>query len=224
MDLADPSGIQSAVEEAAPDLILNLAALSSVGGCASDPQLALLANRDAPAALAASGVRVVHVSTDLVFGGANAPYTSAASPDPVSVYGSTKAAGELPVVAAGGLVVRLPLLFGRSFDGRRGATDMIRSGQPISLYTNEHRTPIHAADAAAALLELALTDRAGVVHAAGAERISRWDLGQRFAASAGVSVDHVTAGECDDPTRPRDVSLVSDWACPRALDAALASS
>ena len=61
------------------------------------------------------------------------------------------------MLAAGARVARIPLLFGPSFDGRRGATDMIRaSSDGVTLYTNEHRTPLHVADAARGLVELLL--------------------------------------------------------------------
>lgn len=224
LDLADPASIQGALESVEPDLILNLAAVSSVGICETEPDLAERGNRDAPAVLAGSGLRLLHVSTDLVFGGDRAPYASTATPDPLNVYGRTKAQGEAAVDAGGGLVVRLPLLFGPSFDGCRGATDMIRGEQRVSLYTNEYRTPLHVADAATALVDLLLTDRTGVLHVAGQERVSRWDFGCRFTAVAGIAADHIVPGECDDPTRPRDVSLVSDWDCPRSLDEALRDS
>jgi dTDP-4-dehydrorhamnose reductase len=142
------------------------------------------------------------------------------------VYGRSKAEAEAAVLASGARVVRIPLLFGPSFDGCRGATDMIRaSSGPVTLYTNEWRTPLHAADAARALAELLLEDGGPEVrHLAGPERVSRHELGRLFVEQAGLGPDRVRAGECTDSLRPRDVSLVSDWSCPRSLRAALADS
>ena len=103
---------------------------------------------------------------------------------------------------------------------------MIRaSAGPVTLYTNEHRTPLHVADAARGLVELLLDDGdAEVLHLGGPERISRYELGRLFVDRAGLPSDRVRAGECDDPLRPRDVSLVSDWSGARSLEAALAAA
>ena len=224
LDLADPASVRRAVEATDPDLVLNCAAVSSLTRCESEPDLAERVNALGPTVLAEAGVRVLQVSTDLVFDGRQAPYPAEAKPHPLSGYGRTKAAAEQAIAAAGGLVVRVPLLFGRSFDGRRGATDMIRRAEHerLALFTNEYRTPLHVADAARGLVGMLLDrDRAGVVHLAGVERISRWDLGQRFAKAVGLSVESFVVGECHDPLRPRDVSMITDWDCGRTLDEAL---
>jgi dTDP-4-dehydrorhamnose reductase len=170
--------------------------------------------------------RIVLVSTDLVFDGTAAPYAREAAPAPLGAYARSKARAEEAVRGAGGVVVRVPLLFGPSFDGRRGATDMIRSAAgPLPLFTNEFRTPLHAADAARGLVELALAAAGpATLHLAGPERVSRYELGRRFLAASGLAGPRLDPVECADPLRPRDVSLVPDWDCGRSLDAALAES
>jgi dTDP-4-dehydrorhamnose reductase len=227
LDLADPDAIPSAVREARAELVIHAAALASLAACEADPARADAVNHRAAQHLAeAARGRIAFVSTDLVFDGTAPPYASEASPAPVGVYSRSKAAAEGAVRAAGGLVVRVSLLFGKSFDGRRGATDMIRSATaPLRLFTNEHRTPLHAADAARCLVELALA-RSGpaTLHLAGPERVSRFELGRRFLAASGFSAPRLEPAECSDPLRPRDVALVSDWDCGRSLDAALAES
>jgi dTDP-4-dehydrorhamnose reductase len=223
LELGDPAAPAAAVDAAWPDVVLSCAAMASLAACERAPDAAWTINAAAPAAFAARGVRVVQISTDLVFDGRHAPYGAGDPVQPLSVYGTTKAAAERAVVGAGGLVVRVPLLIGRSHDGRRGATDMIRSAaSPIVLFTDEHRTPLHAADAARGVADLLLAPgAAGIVHLAGRERVSRWELAQRFAAAAGISLAHVRAGLAADPRRPADVSLRTDWDCGRSLDAAL---
>jgi len=84
---------------------------------------------------------------------------------------------------------------------------------------------LHAADAAAALVELAIApDGPGVVHLAGPERVSRWELGRRFASAQALPLDRLRPIECQDPLRPRDVALATDWRAPRSLAAMLADS
>jgi dTDP-4-dehydrorhamnose reductase len=227
LDLQQPESIPERVRGLGPVRVLHAAALSSLAGCEADPTRARTVNTVATARLAELfGGALLYVSTDLVFGGSAPPYRAGDTPRPRSVYGRTKAEPEAAVLAAGARVVRIPLLFGPSFDGRRGATDMIRASRgPVTLYTNERRTPLHAADAARALVELLLEDGGPEVrHLAGPERISRHDLGRLFVEQAGLAPDRVRAGECNDPLRPRDVSLASDWSCPRSLRDALADA
>jgi dTDP-4-dehydrorhamnose reductase len=224
LDLEEPEAIPARLRDLAGVRVLHAAALSSLASCEASPERASRVNTVAAARLAEVVVgALLYVSTDLVFDGTAAPYRAGDPPRPRSVYGRTKAEAEAAVLAAGGRVARLPLLFGPSFDGRRGATDMIRASTgSVTLYTNEHRTPLHVADAARGLVELLLEDEdTDLRQLAGHERVSRYELGLRFVASAGLPLDRIRPGENDDPLRPRDVSLVSDWRCPRSLEAAL---
>ncbi len=225
-DLDDPDSADLAVATWRPDVVLHAAAMASMGACAADPVGAQRRNADATFELARTGVRLVLVSTDLVFDGRAAPYRSSDRPAPVSSYARSKRAGEEATLAAGGLVVRVPLLFGPSFDGRRGATDMLRAARSerreLALFTDEFRTPIHAVDAASALIELCLgAERVGVLHIAGPERVSRFELAERFAALHGFGERPWRAATSTDPSRPPDVSLVGDRPAPRTLDAML---
>ncbi len=229
LDLAQPDALPAAVAATGARYLCNAAAMSAMAACQAEPLLATKVNAKAPKAMATcADVRMLQVSTDLVFAGDQAPYASTALPRPLSVYGMSKAKGEdLPRDRC--LVVRIPLLFGPSFDGGRGATDMLRKAvqekRRLNLYRNEYRSPLHVADAARLLVDLLLTDDlCGVQHLAGVESLSRWQLALRFAKASGLSMDYFDEGKCEDPRRPKDVSLVSDVSVGRSLDAALADS
>lgn len=226
LDLDEPSSIRNALRETAADLVVHAAAMTSIAGCEADAARADRVNCRAVGVLAEeAGRRLCFVSTDLVFPGTAAPYRHDAKTRPLSTYGRSKADAESLVLSADGLTIRIPLLFGKSADGRRGATDMIRhAAGPVRLFSNEIRTPLHAVDAARGILDLALEGGgAAVVHAAGREAVSRFELGRRFTRIAGLDVE-VEEALSNDPRRPRDVSLLSDWHCDRSLDEALAES
>lgn len=229
VDLLGPGMVAAVVQAAQADVVVNLAAMARLDDCEHDPAAAQRANAWLPEQFAARfGARLLHVSTDLVFPGTRAPYSSLDPVAPLSSYGRSKAEGEERVRRHGGRVVRLPLLFGPDGKGR-GATaslrESLRQGREVSLYTNEYRAPLHAADAAAALVELAIApDGPGVVHLAGPERVSRWELGRRFASAQALPLDRLRPIECQDPLRPRDVALATDWRAPRSLAAMLADS
>ena len=63
-----------------------------------------------------------------------------------------------------------------------------------------------------------------VQHLPGPERLSRWELGQRFCAVHGLPAALLVAVECEDATRPRDVSLAGEWRAKRTLDEMLADA
>lgn len=220
-DLDDPDRLSHYVRELAPDRILHVAAESRMGACEQDPEGAMRRNAESTAALAEVGARILFVSTDLVFDGRSAPYRPADPVSPLSAYGASKAQGESAVVAGGGLVVRLPLLFGRSFDGRRGATDMLRAAseecRALSLFSNEFRTPLHIADAADRLLEAIASGRTGFEHCGGPERVSRSELATRFLGLHPIALEFQEV-ENRDASRPADVSLTTEVGCERSLD------
>ena len=230
LDLGDPGSIQRTLAEVAPTSVLNAGAMSSISECERHPERALRVNSGAVEVMAHHrGVRLLQVSTDLVFDGRKAPYQPADEVCGLSEYGRSKAAAEPCVVDKGGVVARLALLFGKSFNGQAGATDWLRSavarGDRQVLFTNEFRTPVHVQDVARGLVDLLLSrDRVGIVHFAGTERVSRADLAHRFLAAAGLSSGLFDEAETQDPQRPRDVSLVSEWAPGRDLEEAFRAS
>jgi dTDP-4-dehydrorhamnose reductase len=99
VDLTDAAMLTARLVVEAPDLIINAAAYTAVDRAESDEALARAINADAVAAMveamAETGGKVVHVSTDYVFDGAlSEPYAPDALRNPQSAYGRTKAEGE----------------------------------------------------------------------------------------------------------------------------------
>jgi len=227
------------IEHLRPERIVICTALSRAGECERDRERALRINRDFPAevavAAAARGTRLVHVSTDQVFG-ARAPlgerYAEEDAPAALNTYGRTKAEGERRVLSAYpvALIVRLPLLFGDSRGRALGASDALLAavdrGERPTLFVDEWRTPLDVAEAAAALLELVQGEERGILHVGGPERVTRLQLGQMVLAAGGRPPDAVDAGRRADlglsELRARDVSLDSSRAI-GLLDASLNS-
>ena len=105
LDLADPEACRRAVAEYRPDWLINAGAYTAVDRAEAEPELAQAVNAAAPAAFAealqASGGRLLQVSTDFVFNGAQgSPYQPHQPVQPLGVYGATKAAGEAAAAAA----------------------------------------------------------------------------------------------------------------------------
>ncbi len=107
LDLANPEHIRQQVRAQRPDLIINAAAHTAVDLAESEPDAAFAINAIAPGILAEEakvlGVPLIHYSTDYVFDGTKAaPYTEADTPNPLSVYGQSKLAGERAIAEVGG--------------------------------------------------------------------------------------------------------------------------
>jgi dTDP-4-dehydrorhamnose reductase len=99
LDLADASACRAAVHQHRPDWVLNGGAYTAVDKAESEPELAHAVNGGAPRAfaeaLAETGGRMLQVSTDFVFNGAQGhPYRPEQPRDPLGIYGASKAAGE----------------------------------------------------------------------------------------------------------------------------------
>jgi dTDP-4-dehydrorhamnose reductase len=221
VDLAARDAVAAAFREARPNAVVHTAAVSSLAECRRDPQRARAVNAGGSALLAElaadAGARLVLVSTDLVFDGEKGDYREEDLAAPVSVYGGTKQAAEQAVLAAPhAAVARVSLLFGPTVAGRPAFFDeqvrKLRGGEALDCFADEWRTPLSFAAAARALLALARSDVAGLLHIGGPERLSRLDMAARLAAYLGadarllVATSRLSAG--GEP-RPRDVSLNS---------------
>ncbi|MHB1750906.1 MAG: SDR family oxidoreductase, partial [Acidithiobacillus sp.] len=102
LDIRDADKLRKAVESFQPDCLINAAAYTAVDRAESEAGMAYAINRDGAAhcALAAQscGARLIHISTDFVFDGAQStPYQPGAPVAPLGVYGGSKAAGEQQV-------------------------------------------------------------------------------------------------------------------------------
>jgi dTDP-4-dehydrorhamnose reductase len=105
VDLADADGVRRLVREARPEIIVNAAAYTAVDRAEAEPDKAMAVNGIAPGVLAEEAARfgalLVHYSTDYVFDGRKRrPYIESDSPSPINVYGKTKLAGDLAILAS----------------------------------------------------------------------------------------------------------------------------
>lgn len=137
----------------------------------------------------AVGARLVHVSSDALFSGAQRLYDEAAQPDPITPYGAAKAAAETAVraIMPDAAIVRTSLIIGDTpYKHVQMVLDMLAGTRADALFTDEIRCPIYVSDLATAVLELVDHDYAGVLNVAGADALSRYDLGVLIARHRGL--------------------------------------
>lgn len=224
VNLAAGGELARIMGELRPGVVIHAACVSRAADCEQQPEQADLVNIKAVEELLASAALadsfVVYVSTEQVFDGYAERYFEDSPVSPRTVYGSTKAAAERRVLEFGGAVVRLPLLLGGSAGlGRMGADTAVvqaaQSGKAMSLFSDEIRTPVHVDFVAPMLWKIARERRSGVFHLAGAEAVSRYELGQRACEAAGVEPNFSAslAAYFDGPAR----SLRLELDCGRAI-------
>lgn len=188
LDLLDSAAVRQAFREQQPAAIFHCAAITRTQDCEANPALARKSNIATTALLAelAANIPFIFFSTDLVFDGRKGNYTETDAVNPLSVYTETKVAAEQFVLAnPRHTVVRTSLNGGVSPTGDRGFNEQIRAawqrGQTLSFFTDEFRSPIPAEATARACWELLLKQQSGLFHVAGAEKLSRVQIGERLA-------------------------------------------
>lgn len=169
LDITDADAVGRAVKDAAPDIVLNAAAYTSVDRAEEEEALAQAVNGDAVGHIAQAtrdaGARFVHVSTDFVFDGtASRPYAPDAAPFPISAYGRTKLAGER-LASNDALIVRTAWVYAP--EGGNFVRTMLRlmgEREELGVVADQIGTPTYAPDLAAALWDLADKRVTGVHH------------------------------------------------------------
>ena len=188
-DLTDTAAVRDVLRRAAPDLILNAAAYTAVDKAESDEATAQAINADAVAvmadAMAATGGKLVHVSTDYVFDGtAASPYSPDAARNPQSVYGRTKAAGE-DHVRASDILVRTAWVYeagGANFV--RTMIRLMKEREELGVVADQIGSPTWASGLARTIWGLVAKDASGTFHHSDAGVASWYDFAVAVAEEA----------------------------------------
>lgn len=175
LDLRYRDSVRSVIADWKPNAIIHTAYRRD------DRESIVQASRNVAEAAAKSGARLVHVSSDAVFGGRAWAYTESDPVTPVNDYGIDKADAEAAVLDAcpDAVVIRLSLLIGKNeMSGHElNVRKAITGHSDMSFFTDAIRCPAIVDDVADALVELAdRRDVHGVLHLAGPEPLSYAEL------------------------------------------------
>jgi dTDP-4-dehydrorhamnose reductase len=217
LDLTNAKAVERLFRKDSPALLIHAAALSKTVGCEKDPALALQLNVEVTQHLAslAAEIPLFFFSTDLVFDGKRGNYGEGAAVNPLSVYGETKAEAERLVLRnASHTVIRTSLNAGISPTRDRGFNEEMRAaweqGRTLNLFVDEFRCPIPAVVTGRAVWELVDKRATGLFHVAGAERLSRVEIGNALAARWPDLTPRINSCSLKDyagPPRSPDTSL-----------------
>jgi dTDP-4-dehydrorhamnose reductase len=210
------------LREFRPTHVVHLAGVTSPASAESNSALTWRLNVEHAQEFAryaeASGAWFLYASSDFVFSGAAPGRRSEDDlPDPSTCYGSSKVAGEQVVLAAGiGAAVRLSLLYGwpvcpRSTTFTR-MVDALRTGLPVEACVDEFRTPVWLPDAARIIAALGDRRYCGLLHVAGPEVLTAYDIAGYVAERIGVTPKLVPierSALAGNVERPGNVALAS---------------
>jgi dTDP-4-dehydrorhamnose reductase len=222
LDITDAGAVASELDGIHPDIVINAAAYTQVDRAETDYETALAVNGTAVTALgtlcAARDVRVVHFSTDYVFGGdAVRPYREDDSVNPVNAYGRSKLAGELGLAASGAraVILRTQWLFGlhgQSFP--RTMWTRAKRRLATRVVADQVGRPTSTVDLARATWDLVGRGASGLYHVANRGSAATWFDVALAVFSAVGSVDCLEpCGTAEYPTpapRPAYSVLATD--------------
>lgn len=193
LDLLKPDTIAAVIAAHNPDIVVSAAAYTAVDQAEDEPDIAYAVNETGAGAVAAAaaaiGAPVIHLSTDYVFSGElDRPYTEEDEPDPKSVYGASKLAGERAVAAANDQHVILRTAWVYSPYGKNFVTTMLRlaaSRDEIVVVNDQFGNPTSASDVADSIMAISKALIAadnpihfGIFHACTNEPVSWYRLAE----------------------------------------------
>jgi dTDP-4-dehydrorhamnose reductase len=187
LDVTDEISVRKNISRIKPDVIVNSAALTDVDKCEVNPQLARDLNSTCVEYLARAtrelSCFLVQVSTDSVFDGATGNYSENDRLHPINQYGHTKLAGEEAAKTCGEgrwSIARTSVLYGWGRPQRPNAatyiSDSLSKGQKIFMITDQYSSPTLNTNLAKMIIEISERQLPGIIHTAGAMRLSRYDF------------------------------------------------
>jgi len=220
VDLRNYIDMGNIIDDIEPDIVIHAAALTDANLCQNNKELSFELNVEVTRNLAGIccdyQMPFVFTSTDLVFDGTKGNYNEEDTPNPLMVYGEHKLLAEQEVerVYSSALIARCPLMFGAleasSKNYFSNFIKNLREGKSNKLFYDEYRSVCGGKSIAEGILHLC-EEVSGIVHLAGAERVSRYDLGVAIADA--FRLDKSLWESCSQKDiqmsapRPADVSL-----------------
>lgn len=219
LDVTDRAGVERALRDWRPEVVIHCAAYTDVDGAERDGARAMAVNADGAEHVARAamevGARLVYVSSDYVFDGEKkAAYTEEDLPRPLSLYGRSKLEGERRVEEICGgsrLIVRTSWLYGAGKGFVDAALQRMEEAKSLRFVDDQVGSPTWSLDLARALLSLVERGERGVYHFANRGQASWLDLARRVAVCAGradLALQPMSLSEMARPARrPRFSAL-----------------
>jgi len=227
LDISDGPAVRKLIEEdIRPDWVYNCAAAHNVPQCEEEPALAFAVNatgsRNLAVACHSAGARLIHVSTDYVFGNAKqTPYTETDLPAPLNVYAASKLAGEHLVAAEcpNHITVRTAAIYGpapcRAKSGKNfvGLMLNLAATRPeVKVVTDEFTTPTYTVALARQMRLLAEKGESGLYHLTCQGECAWYEFAQAIFEETGteVNLQKATSADFQSPVKRPGYSVLEN--------------
>lgn len=230
VDITKSETVENAIARSNADIILHLAAYTNVDeaekqklqGETSEAWLVNVVGAENVAKAAAhTNKKLIHVSTDMVFGAVEQDYYHEAdSPSPVNFYGETKYKGEKKALESGAEVVILRPAYPYTFKAEKGDfvrafIKLFKAGNPFSSVADGYYAPTYIDDIALVIKTIVEKNLTGVIHATSGEKLSGFEIAQKIADKLGFDRNLVspTTREAffkDRAPRAKNTTLYND--------------
>lgn len=222
LDLAKPAGqsmLRNEIASLRPTAVVLAHGPTSPEWCHAHPAAAAFIHGGAARVAAESGVRVVLVSSDVVFDGVAEAFSVDDVPRPVTAYGRAKLDAERAVASVRhAAIVRVAMVYGHSRQGNSFAERVLRSlsaGMETEAPVDQFVSPVLADDVADVVAGVTRhSDAPGLVHLGGPERLSRYAFALQAAQALGARAELVRPVTREGTVwalRPPHSSLVTSW-------------
>ena len=192
-DLTTPESLAKEITEIKPDYLLHTAAIADHALCEEQPDLAEAVNSQATKVIARAaqmaGTKLIYVSTDAVFSGQPSAATPAGNyqesdqPNPNTVYGESKLAGELHAESETNPLIVRTNFFGWSPTGHRSILEFfvneLQANRSVNGFTNVTTTSLYAHTLLDYIYQL--KDHAGIFHITSRDAITKYKFGVKVA-------------------------------------------
>ncbi|MEI8000314.1 MAG: dTDP-4-dehydrorhamnose reductase [Actinomycetes bacterium] len=210
LDVSDRAAVLAAVTTIVPDAVVHTAAFTAVDACETEVERAYAVNalgvRHVGEASRRVGAHLVHLSTDYVFDGTkDGPYDEWDGPNPQSVYGRSKHAGELELLTTpDATVLRIAWVFGVHGSNIVKTILRVAADQPILRFVDDQiGRPTAAADVADLVARIVAERRPGLFHATNQGVVSWYEFARAVMEAAGHDPARVEPCATADLQPPR---------------------
>jgi len=202
VEITDMDSVKQSFAKHRPDVAINTAAFHRVDDCEVEPDKAFVINamgaRNVAVMAQEVGAKLVHTSTDYVFGGESepqtTPYTEFDTPVPPNIYGKSKLAGEELVrhLCTRHFVIRTSGLFGLAGASGKGGNfveTMLRLAQErdeLRVVHDQVFSPTYTRDLARKIAQLINTEYYGIFHITNRGSCSWYEFTEEILRLAGL--------------------------------------
>jgi dTDP-4-dehydrorhamnose reductase len=225
-DLRNQQDIRKIIQQSSPEVVIHSASITDVDLCERKPELAFLVNGTATSNLAQACVtaksHLVYLSTDYVFDGRRGMYEEGSHPNPLNTYGRSKLAGEIVTRKASESfsIARTSVVYGWGREFRPNFATWIytklRAGETVKVVEGQYSSPTLNSQLARMLLEVGEKHLSGIIHLAGASRLSRFEFALEIAREFHMDQKLIMPADLKSTSwvaeRPADSSLNVDKA------------